>query len=176
MPIYDKNILEGIKLYLRRKSYRDYMLFFLGINTGLRISELLSLKVSDVKNNRHITIKQNKTKKVRKVYINKTVKRTLNKYILRLKYDDFLFQSQRQKKPISRQTAHKIFKDIQDVFKLDFFASHTMRKTFGYWQYQKYKDLAVLTDIFGHSCEKVTMHYLGITQEILDGYMQDFNL
>ncbi|RNC29975.1 MAG: hypothetical protein AWM53_00199 [Candidatus Dichloromethanomonas elyunquensis] len=47
-PIRDKKALETMKKLLRSSNLRDYCLFVLGINSGLRISDLLTLKVSDV--------------------------------------------------------------------------------------------------------------------------------
>lgn len=49
-PIRDKNKIETVKRILKENGSRDYLLFLLGINSGLRISDILKLKVSDVKN------------------------------------------------------------------------------------------------------------------------------
>ena len=49
-PIRDKNKLEEIKNELKKNGTRDYMLFYTGINTGLRISDLLKLNYDDVRN------------------------------------------------------------------------------------------------------------------------------
>lgn len=34
--------------------------------------------------------------------------------------------------------------------------THTLRKTFGYWHYKQYKDVAILQDIFNHSAPSIT--------------------
>ena len=47
-PIRDKNKIQEMKIELRKKGTRDYLLFVTGINTGLRISDIIKLKVSDV--------------------------------------------------------------------------------------------------------------------------------
>ncbi|KXS48513.1 MAG: integrase family protein, partial [Halanaerobium sp. T82-1] len=60
-PIRDKDKIEEIKNILRQQSYRNYILFVLGINTGLRISDMLKLKVEDVRNKSHIVIREQKT-------------------------------------------------------------------------------------------------------------------
>ena len=49
-PIRDKNKIQEMKIELRKKGTRDYLLFVTGINTGLRISDIIKLKVSDVVN------------------------------------------------------------------------------------------------------------------------------
>ena len=50
-PIRDIKDIENMKRVLKKSGQRDYMLFLTGINTGLRISDILKLKVSDVKGN-----------------------------------------------------------------------------------------------------------------------------
>ena len=45
-PIRDKRKIELVKVILKKNGFRDYMLFLMGINSGLRISDILKLKVS----------------------------------------------------------------------------------------------------------------------------------
>lgn len=63
-PIRDKNKIEEIKTYLKENGSRDLLLFTMGINTGLRISDLLKLKVVDVKGKSHVEIKEQKPGKL----------------------------------------------------------------------------------------------------------------
>nr|WP_244917169.1 tyrosine-type recombinase/integrase [Paenibacillus castaneae] len=58
----------------------------------------------------------------------------------------------------------------------DSIGTHTMRKTFGYHFYQKYKDLALLQQILGHSSQSVTMRYIGLTDDMIDQSMRNFAL
>ena len=55
-PIRNKNDLRKIELILRKNSKRDLMIFLLGINCGLRISDILRLNVGDVQNKKIINI------------------------------------------------------------------------------------------------------------------------
>jgi integrase len=57
-PIRDKSLIEEIKTELLKDNYRNYLLFVLGINTGLRIGDILKLKVQDVRNKTHIILKE----------------------------------------------------------------------------------------------------------------------
>ena len=59
-PIRDKKKIDAMKRYLKGKNIRDYVLFVLGINSGLRISDLLNLKVEDVQGKERITLKEKK--------------------------------------------------------------------------------------------------------------------
>ena len=65
-PIRDKNKIEEIKTYLKENGTRDLLLFTMGINTGLRISDLLNLKILDVKGKSHVEIKEQKTGKIKR--------------------------------------------------------------------------------------------------------------
>jgi integrase len=46
--------------------------------------------------------------------------------------------------------------------------THTLRKTFGYHHYQKYKDIAILQKILNHSSPNITMRYIGVEQDTID--------
>ena len=54
--------------------------------------------------------------------------------------------------------------------------THTLRKTFGYWHYQQYKDVAILQEIFNHSAPSITLRYIGINADIIDSSIDNFYL
>lgn len=54
--------------------------------------------------------------------------------------------------------------------------THTLRKTFGYHHYQKFKDVAVLQKIFNHYSPQVTLRYIGIDHDIIDESYNNFIL
>lgn len=60
-PIRDKRKIELVKVILKENGFRDYMLFLMEINSGLRILDILKLKVSDVRGKRYIEVKEQKT-------------------------------------------------------------------------------------------------------------------
>lgn len=62
-PIREKNKIELVKRILKENGSRDYLLFLLGINSGLRISDILKLKISDVKDKKYIELNEQKTGK-----------------------------------------------------------------------------------------------------------------
>jgi len=59
---------------------------------------------------------------------------------------------------------------------MDSIGTHTLRKTFGYHFYQKYKDIALLQELFNHSAPSVTLRYIGINQDMIDVAMKEFKL
>ena len=177
-PIRDKEKIEEIKHILFRKSYRNYFLFILGINSGLRISDMLPLKVSDVKDKEHIILTEKKTGKFKRFLVNPVLKTEINKYVHGMMLDNYLFPSKTNKKnkPITRIMAYLILNSAAKEAGLEEIGTHTLRKSFGYHFYQKYKDVAMLQKIFNHSSPAITLRYIGIDQDILDEHMAQFSL
>ena len=169
-PIRDKEKIEEIKKILKRQNYRDYFLFFMGINSGLRISDMLKLKVKDVKNKSHIVLKEEKTGKEKRFKINASLQNEISDYIWRMNDYAYLFPSRKGKglRPINRIQAYKILNDVSKEVGLEEIGTHTLRKTFGYHFYQENKDVALLQNIFNHSAPSVTLRYIGINQDIID--------
>ncbi len=176
-PIRDLEKIRQIKELLIHRSYRDYFLFFMGINSGLRISDILPLRVCEVKAATHLKVREKKTGNTRRILITDTLRNEIEKYCHSLADSDYLFPSRNGDKPISRVQAWNIINAAaRDTGIPDSIGTHSMRKTFGYHFYQKYKDLALLQQIFGHSSQSVTMRYIGITDDIIDQAMQNFSL
>jgi len=176
-PIRDKNKISEIKALLLKNNYRDFILFTLGINTGFRISDILEIKVSDVRNKTHIAISEKKTGKLKKAYINSSLKEELDSYIFDMFDDDFLFRSREgENKPISRVRAYQLLSDVAKKVGLEEIGTHTLRKTFGYWHYKQHKDIALLQELFNHSAPSVTLRYIGINQDAMDQSLENFYL
>ncbi|MCK8825261.1 site-specific integrase [Fuchsiella alkaliacetigena] len=176
-PIRDKDKIEEMKTELLKQSYRNYMLFVIGINTGLRIGDILELKVEDVRNETHIEIKEQKTGKTKTFLINSKLKSDLDKYIKNMNDWEYLFQSQKgDNKPISRVQAYRVLKKGADKVGLKKIGTHSLRKTFGYHHYKLHKDVALLQDLFNHSAPSITLDYIGINQDIMDKTIENFYL
>ena len=176
-PIRDREKIENMKMELLKTGYRNYLLFVVGINTGLRISDILRLTVLDVKNKSHIITNEQKTGKTKRFLINSQLRLELDKYVYDMYYYDFLFQSNKvRNKPINRQQAYKILNDAASKIGLSEIGTHSLRKTFGYWHYQQYKDIALLQELFNHSSPSITLRYIGINQDIMDKTIENFYL
>ena len=179
-PIRDREQIEKVKQILKAKNTRDYLLFVFGINSALRIGDLLSLRKRDVIDGR-VVIKEEKTGKRKEFPLNDAIKEILKDYLPTLADDEFLFKSRQANrngdKVISRQQAYTI---LTKAFKAagikENCGSHTMRKTYGYWNYKKYKDVAKLQKVLNHSAPSVTLRYIGIDQEEIDKMYEDFEL
>lgn len=176
-PIRHKSLIEQMKRELLKKGLRDQLLFVVGINTGLRISDILGLRVADVRDVSHIRIKEKKTGKSKRAFINPYLRDQLDQYTAGMNDDDYLFQSQKgDNEPITRVQAYRVLNDAARVVGISEVGTHTLRKTFGYWHYQQFKDVAILQELFNHSAPSVTLRYIGLNQDMMDETIKDFQL
>lgn len=167
-PLRTQKEIDDFKWSLSRYyTIRDSYLFLFGINTGLRISDILPLKVKDVKNKEHSRILQKKNKKIRLVKIGHFASYT-NDYIRGMNDDDLLFPSRKGSFEISTTQAYRILVGAGEMIDRYDIGTHTMRKTFGYQHYKRNKDVASLQKIFSHSSPDITLAYIGVTQEDID--------
>lgn len=178
-PIRDKDKIEIAKKYLKSlENERNYFLFVLGINVGKRMGDLLKLKVKDIKDRERLVIVDEKTKKVAPVYLNKTIQSEIKKYCRGKNDNDYLFPSRQlrhgMKTHICYKRAYDILKDVFSTCKIEDAATHTLRKTFGYWVYKTTGKTAELQKIFKHSSEKVTHIYIGVEQDEQDKTIKEF--
>lgn len=175
-PIRKKSDIEKVKAILKKSSERNYLLFTLGINCGLRISDLLSLNVGDVKGRSYISLKEKKTGKYKKFPINPNLKPAISKFVKNREDEEPLFLTIFNTR-MGRVMAYKIINSACKKAGLDIaIGTHTMRKTFGYHHYKQYKDVAMLQMIFNHSNPKVTLCYIGIEQDEIEESYRNFYL
>ncbi len=175
-PIRDKELIAEIKQHLKETNPRNYILFLLGINTGLRISDILSLRVRDVEG-WDIFLREKKTRKFREVKMPKELKKALRDYIKDKPKNEFLIKSRNgSNKPITRGMAYVILNQIADEFGLERIGTHSLRKTYGYHFYNQFKDVATLQQMLNHTDPKETLRYIGITQDTLNDYQRKLQI
>ncbi|MCU9808353.1 site-specific integrase [Paraclostridium sp. AKS46] len=175
-PIRDSEILSNMCLYLKENNDRNYVMFLLGIYTGLRISDILKLRVKDVidltnkkdkrRIKKQIILREQKTSKQKIIKINPILKEPLEEYVQDKEMYEYLIKSRQGfNKPISRKRAYEILKELGEIFDVESLGCHSMRKTFGYHYYKQTKDIALLQKIFNHSSPAITLAYIGIDQD-----------
>lgn len=167
LPIRDKTKLEAMKRVLKGQDERDYILFMIGINAGLRVSDILPLRVRDVKGE-CIFVTEQKTGRIREIPINDSLRRAVRKYVHGKKDNDVLIKSREGiNQPIGRSMAYKIIREAAEEVGLMRIGTHTMRKTFGYHYYQRTKDLEALRKMMNHSDSNITLAYIGIEDDFI---------
>ena len=175
-PIRSLDDIELMSSYLKDWNKRNYILFIVGINTGLRISDIVELRVHDIRG-WYIVKRERKTKKVQKIRMNVKFKKELMDYVKDMKPNDYLFKSRNGKnKHITTQMGYLIVKTAAEDCGIENVGSHSMRKTFGYHHYRKHKDLALLMDQFNHASVAITKRYIGLNQDRKDQTLANFSL
>jgi len=171
-PIKNITQLHKMESLLKQKSERNYMLLRLGCYSGLRISDIIKLKVKDLRNKDYFILQENKTGKPKKLLIQPELKKEINHYIKNMDDEDYIIPSQKynntieiknpnkqykannedryitipntsSNSPIQRMQAYRIINQAaRKVGIKDDIGTHSMRKTFGYHFYMKNKDKA----------------------------------
>ncbi len=167
-PIKNKRDINKMKRALSGNS-RDLLLFTVGINSSLRISDILTLKVSDT-NGDYISLYESKTGKRKRIRINTAIQSAVSKLVPKdAKPSDWLFPSRKGDKPISRVQAWRILNDAVDRAGLNIeLGTHSLRKTFAYHAYKNGTDISLLMRVLNHGSQRETLRYIGIESEQID--------
>ena len=185
-PIRDEKDIQFI-IQILKEQPRNQLLFLLGINTGIRVTDLLLLRVKDLRflsPGQVHQIKETKTGKRNVIVMNHTIRECLDHYIEALDPDnnDFIFQSSKRDPnghPQSIQVNHvnKLVKQWTKAINLTRgnYGARTLRKTWGYQQRMKFNvGFEVIAKRYNHSSPRETMRYLGIEdKEVHDILMNE---
>ena len=205
-PIKSKEHIAAMKSVLRhgygtkQGSLRDYLLFCIGISSGLRISDILKLTVEDVTGKDRISLKEQKSARVAKdgkpaklgktkdFPISDNCKQAINEYLSESKLSSgVLFPSRKldaQGNPqaITRQQAYVVINDAALEVKIITkkngmkIGCHSLRKTFGFHAYDSGVPIETIQKLLNHSSSSVTLAYIGITKQSLDDVYINLNL
>ena len=181
IDVFNKRIDEAVTDNKKQIACRNKMMFLIGINVGLRASDLCGLKWNFFYNEdgmfkESYTLMPKKTKKQRKfvkVFFNQTVKKVVESYVNDYPiadYNDYLFKSRKGDKCITEISLGRIIKDTAKEAGIDKnICSHSLRKTWAYtiWHNadDKSKALVMLQQCLAHSDSMTTMRYIGILDE-----------
>ena len=176
-PIRNKNDLKKIKKALKRSNQRDYILFLFGINTGLRVSDILALDIKDVKSKDCVVLRERKTKKIKQILLNSKLKKAIQKFVGDECDETKPLFTTKFGNRMDRIQAYRIIKKVcKEVNPSLNVGTHTMRKTFAYHHYKRFKDIAILQKILNHSSPTITLKYIGIEQDEINRFYKKFSL
>ena len=157
------------------EKYKFCLLISIGVFTGLRISDLLTLKYSDLLNSETFYIKEKKTQKQRSIKVNKDLKEIVSRIVQKSKVNDLeelIFINKYGTKSIDKSYVNVKLKEIIKLYRIRLdgnVSTHTFRKTLGrrVMEVNNYSNesLILLMDLFGHSSMSITKRYLGIREQ-----------
>lgn len=188
------------KFLVESGRYRDNMLFIVGINFGLRVSDLRMLRFSNLINDNLVfknsfpvfeqkTRNTRKRKKNRYITVNNAVMEAVSLYLQHtdgVALSDYMFRSESNRgssenKPLSVKSIDRILKGIAADLSLSTkMSTHTLRKTFCYWMMvygqNDTRRLLLLQKVLNHSSPAQTLEYIGLTQEEIGEAYKSLNL
>ena len=193
-PIRSEATIRAIKGIISKdktaNTSRNRLLWIIGTNTGLRISDILKLKLKDVLDNKGevrelLELVEQKTKRPRAIEIRPPVKREIEKFLKDTRaYDlnEYLFKDRRKgkediNKPITRVRAWQMINDWGRKAGVTYrIGTHSLRKVFGTFAFKAGIDLVYISEELGHRNVEVTRRYLGITKEATRKAFKDFEV
>lgn len=192
IDVFNERIKNADTDTLKQISCRNKMLFLVGINLGIRASDLCSLRYSFFINEdgtfkEFYTLQPKKTRKTGKfvkLYFNHTVKKAITEYIKEYPFEDineYLFKSRKGDGAITERSLWKIIVDAASDANINKnVGSHTLRKTFGRFVFHnaedKNKALVILQTIFNHSSPAVTSKYIGLADDDISDVFNSLDL
>jgi integrase len=188
-PIRDKKIIQRVKDAMRaEEDYKFLALFVLGINTGLRISDLLRLKWDDVyvkgKFLSRIVIKEKKTGKPNEIPLGKTIIDILKEYKAHTTTEGYLFPTEKNPKrgELDKAMSYQyVYRRLNYYIReragfTEAVGCHTLRKTFGYQAYIAGWDIYRIQECLNHSSPSITRRYIDLSQDDKDQVYASLNL
>lgn len=169
-PIKNMCDIDKIKLYLKESNKRNYLLFVIGINTGIKSNQILNLKLKDIVDTNYKT-KDYINIDNKKYFINKPINQAIKEFLEENKIglNSYLFESKKTNLPINRSHLYRILNDSVKACNIDIhIGNETLRKTFGYHYYYKTRDVKYLKDIFNKASKKTLFDYLCIPSELVE--------
>ena len=183
-PIRDFAKLTTIKRTLKKRSPRDYLLFTLGLNTALRVGDLLRLTVADVVEpdgsaKTFLVLREQKTGKDKRVKLNDAAVEAVEHYMTTEKpeEDEPLFKNPRTGQALSRVHVWRLLNDwALEAGITDRIGAHSLRKTWGYQARKQGVPLELIQAKLGHSSPAVTRRYIGISADEIEQVEDKINL
>ncbi len=161
-PIKDEETLIRFKEKLRQTDDKYYILFEIGVGTGLQLQEILKFRNQDIRGKDRIEAEIG-VKQVKQTFeISEALKKVILNYTDGKDPKGFLIQgSAGSKTALSREQVYRVLRRAGKSVGLDSIGAQTMRKTFAWRYYKKTKDIYYLQRLFNHASPSITYRYIG---------------
>jgi integrase len=179
-PIKDEQTLQKFKDSLRAIDDKYYILFEIGIGTGLQLQDILQFKVKDVRGKDRLTATIGTRQITQTFPLKPELQAIIAEFIQAKDDDEYLITGYAStSKPLSREQAYRIFKQTGNKIGLKSIGTQTMRKTFAWRYYKETGDIHYIQTLLNHASPNITFRYIGEKpniQVIYDKITDDENL
>lgn len=161
-PIKDKDTLKQFSEVLKDVDYKYYIMFELGIGTGLQLQDILSFKNKDVTGKKEITVEIG-TKNIKNTFkVPQSLQEIINEYTKGKDPEAYLILGHNSSnKPVSREQAYRVLRSAGHKIGLNSIGAQTMRKTFAWNYYKETGDIYYLQNLFNHASPSITYRFIG---------------
>ena len=170
-------ITQVERLFSQLENLKHKTMLYLAYSAGLRVSEVVNLKVRDIHSERMvINIKGAKGKKDRTVALSQGILELLRKYYVAYKPQDWLFEGQRPGSPYSTRSLQQIFRRaktaagiVQEV------TFHSLRHSYATHLHEAGTDIKLIQELLGHNDIKTTLRYTHVSNRTLENIKSPFD-
>lgn len=161
-PIKDEETLEKFKEKLREMDDKYYIMFEIGVGTGLQLQEILKFKNKDIRGKDSIEACIG-TKEIKRTFqIPVELQEIITQYTEGKDPDAYLILGHASSpQPLSREQAYRALKSAGKSMGLSSIGAQTMRKTFAWRYYKSTGDIYYLQNLLNHASPSITYRYIG---------------
>lgn len=161
-PIKDEETLERFKQELRKVDDKYYILFEIGVGTGLQLQEILKFKNKDIRGKESIEAHIG-TKNITRIFdIPEHLQKIVMDYTEGKDPEAYLILGHSSSSAaLSREQAYRVFKNVGKSMGLNSIGAQTMRKTFAWKYYKATNDIYYLQNLLNHASPSITYRYIG---------------
>ncbi|MDY6329809.1 MAG: tyrosine-type recombinase/integrase [Lachnospiraceae bacterium] len=161
-PIKDDETLERFKQALRKVDDKYYIMFQIGIGTGMALQEILKLKNKDVKGKSSISVSIGAREIVTTYEFSEEDQKIIDELVKDKDPDGYLILGHTNSTaPLSREQAYRVFKAVGQSVGISAIGAQTMRKTYAWRYYKSTGDITYLQHMFNHASPAITYRYIG---------------
>ncbi len=161
-PIKDEKTLKLFGDTLKEVDYKYYIMFQLGVGTGLQLQDILSFKNKDVTGKSEITVKIGTKNIVNTFTVPEDLQQIISDYTKGKDPEAYLILGhQSANKPVSREQAYRVLRSTGHKIGLSSIGAQTMRKTFAWKYYNETGDIYYLQNLFNHASPSITYRFIG---------------
>ncbi|HIT91102.1 MAG TPA: tyrosine-type recombinase/integrase [Candidatus Merdenecus merdavium] len=161
-PIKDDETLEKFKESLKNVDHKYYIMFEIGVGTGLQLQDILKFKNKDIRGKDEIVATIG-TKNIKRTFnISPQLKQFITEFTEGKSPDAYLITGHSSSPaPLSREQAYRVFKSVGKSIGLTSIGAQTMRKTFAWRYYKNTNDIYYLQNLFNYASPSITYRYIG---------------